>query len=68
MFCRRATGGLVRIRQRVRERYCEARFDKLNDVADWAEQYRMIRAVTPNSLEEYLSELQARQKKRGRRK
>lgn len=31
--------GLVRIRQEGRERYCEAQFQKLRQVADWTEQY-----------------------------
>src|SRR6188474_1047793 len=32
--------GLVNIRQQGRERYCEAKLEKLSDVSDWVEQYR----------------------------
>lgn len=34
--------GLIQIEQKGRERYCEARIENLNDVADWVEQYRKI--------------------------
>jgi DNA-binding transcriptional ArsR family regulator len=32
--------GLVVIRKRGRERYCEVQLDKLNEVSTWVEQYR----------------------------
>jgi len=31
---------LLTIRQKGRDRYCEANFKKLHEVADWVEQYR----------------------------
>jgi DNA-binding transcriptional ArsR family regulator len=34
--------GLVIIIPQGRERYCEARFDRLNEVNDWIEQYRQL--------------------------
>ena len=34
--------GLVVVIPQGRERYCEARFDKLNEVTDWIEQYRQL--------------------------
>ena len=34
--------GLVVIIPQGRERYCEARFDRLNEVTDWVEQYRQL--------------------------
>lgn len=34
--------GLVVVIPQGRERYCEARFDKLNEVNDWLEQYRQL--------------------------
>ena len=34
--------GLVIVIPQGRERYCEARFDKLNEVNDWLEQYRQL--------------------------
>jgi len=47
--------GLVDIQQQGRERYCEVRLERLNEVSDWVEQYRKL-------LEIYLSELQAKEK------
>jgi len=32
--------GLIVIRQKGRERYCEAKLQTLNEVSDWVEQYR----------------------------
>lgn len=32
--------GLIVIEQQGRERYCQAKLDKLREVTDWAEQYR----------------------------
>jgi DNA-binding transcriptional ArsR family regulator len=60
--------GLVVIRQQGRERLCEARLDKLNEVTDWVEQYRKIWTARLDALEEYLSELQAKEKKHGRKR
>jgi len=34
--------GLVVVIPQGRERYCEARFDKLNEVTEWVEQYRQL--------------------------
>ena len=34
--------GLVVIIPQGRERYCEVRFDKLNEVSDWLEKYRQL--------------------------
>jgi len=34
--------GLVSVKQQGRERYCEAKLNKLNEVADWAQQYRQM--------------------------
>ena len=46
--------GLVNIRQQGRERYCEAKLDKLNEVSDWVEQYRKIWTEKMGALEEYI--------------
>ena len=32
--------GLISIRRKGRERYCDAKLDKLNEVADWVDQYK----------------------------
>lgn len=50
--------GLVVIRQRGRERYCEARLEKLAEVRDWVEQYREFWNRNLDSLETYLEQLQ----------
>ena len=41
--------GLVRIRRQGRERYCEARLDQLNEVADWVRRYKETRKARPGS-------------------
>jgi len=55
--------GLVVIRQQGRERFCEARLDKLNEVSDWVEQYREFWNKKLDALEVYLAELQSIDKK-----
>lgn len=50
--------GLVEIRQHGRERYCEARLDKLNEVTDWVSRYQQIWEERFNRLDELLQELQ----------
>eukprot|EP01034_Spumella_vulgaris_P003512 gene3512-4518_t len=45
-----------------RERYCEAKLDKLNEVSDWVEQYRKFWASKLDALEMYLNKIQAEQK------
>jgi DNA-binding transcriptional ArsR family regulator len=51
--------GLVQIRQQGRERYCEAKLEKLQDVSQWIEQYRKIWTERLDALEVYLNKLQA---------
>lgn len=34
--------GLIKITQCGRERYCEARLEKLTEVANWLEQYKQL--------------------------
>ena len=50
--------GLIDMKQQGRERFCEAKLEKLNEVSDWVEQYRKIWEVRFDSLEIYLNELQ----------
>ena len=59
--------GLLEIKQKGRERYCEGRFERLNEVSDWVEQYRQFWEARLDSLEAYLAELQ-KEKKDGKRK
>ena len=60
--------GLIVINQYRRERYCEAKLDKLSEVSDWVEEYRKFWEAKLDSLEDYLNQLQAKKKKHGRKK
>jgi len=57
--------GLVVVRQQGRERYCEARLEKLNEVSDWVEQYQKIWEQRFDRLDEYLNELHKKEKNHG---
>lgn len=57
--------GLVVVQRQGRERYCEARLDKLNEVSDWVEQYRKVWEQRLDRLDDYLSELQKKEKYHG---
>jgi DNA-binding transcriptional ArsR family regulator len=50
--------GLIVIRQEGRDRYCEAKLKKLNEVAEWVEQYKSFWNKKLDSLESYLEEIQ----------
>jgi DNA-binding transcriptional ArsR family regulator len=50
--------GLVRISQKGRERYCEAKLDSLQEVLSWVEQYRQYWEVKLDSLDQYLTDIQ----------
>lgn len=52
--------GLLVINQQGRERYCEAKLEKLNEVSDWVEQYRKFWNAKLDALEIYLEELQSK--------
>lgn len=60
--------GLIVIRQEGRERYCDAQLDKLSEVSDWVKEYRKFWNTKLDSLENYLNELQAKNKKNVKRK
>jgi len=60
--------GLVIIRVKGRERYCEAKLDQLNEVSIWVEQYRKFYEAKLDSLERYLDTLQSKNKKNGKQK
>lgn len=47
--------GLVTIEQRGRERYCEAKLQKLNEVSEWVEQYRVFWNKKLDALEDFLA-------------
>jgi len=57
--------GLLIVRQHGRERYCEVRLDRLNEVAEWVQQSQKTWNQRFDRLDEYLSELQKKEKKHG---
>ena len=59
--------GLLMLKQQGRERYCEARLEKLGEVSEWVEQYKQHFEQKLDSLEKYLDKLQ-KQKKHAKRK
>lgn len=60
--------GLVVVQQQGRERFCEARLEKLAEVSDWVEQYRKIWTARFDSLEDYLKKIQTKKKSYGKKK
>jgi DNA-binding transcriptional ArsR family regulator len=60
--------GLIVMKQQGRERYCEARLDKLGEVTDWIEKYRKIWAARFDSLDDYLQALQSKSSVAGKKK
>jgi DNA-binding transcriptional ArsR family regulator len=50
--------GLIMLRQQGRERYCEVKLDKLNEVSAWIDQYKQYWAKKLDSMEIYLKKLQ----------
>ena len=47
--------GLVTIKQQGRERYCQAKLQKLNEVSEWVEKYRVFWNQKLDALEEFLA-------------
>jgi len=60
--------GLIVIKQQGRERFCEARLDKLNEVSEWVEQYKKFWSAKFDHLEDYLEKIQAKPKKPAKRR
>lgn len=60
--------GLVVVRQEGRERFCEARLQKLEEVSHWVEQYRKFWNEKFDALEAYLDEIQTKEKKQSKSK
>ncbi len=54
--------GLIEVRQQGRERYCEAKLEKLNEVAGWVEQYSKFWNTKLDALEVYLEKIQSEKK------
>ena len=55
--------GLIVVHQKGRERFCEVRLDKLNEVSTWIEQQQKIWEGRLDRLDEYLNELKAKERK-----
>jgi DNA-binding transcriptional ArsR family regulator len=49
--------GLVIVIPQGRERFVEARFDKLEEVSDWIEEYRQIWEARYNRLDDLLEQM-----------
>jgi predicted transcriptional regulator len=49
--------GLVKVRQRGRDRVCEAQLDQLSEVSAWVDQYRQHWESKLDSLETYLEKV-----------
>lgn len=55
--------GLITINQQGRERYCEAKLDKLNEVQTWVDQYKKFWEQKFDNLDKYLIKIQKQSKK-----
>ena len=60
--------GLIVIKQQGRERFYEARLEKLHEISDWVEQYRQFWTERLDALENYLNQIQSKDKKKGKLK
>jgi len=54
--------GLIEIERKGRERYCEAKPEKLNEVTNWIEHYKQIWEARFDALEDYLNKIQSKEK------
>jgi DNA-binding transcriptional ArsR family regulator len=53
--------GLVIVKQRGRDRFCEAQLDQLSEVSVWVDQYRQHWERKLDSLETYIEKLKKEQ-------
>jgi len=49
--------GLIAVKQKGRDRLCEARLDRLGEVSQWIDQYRQHFEQKLDSLEDYIEKL-----------
>ena len=52
--------GLIVIKQKGRERFCEAKLQKLNEVSGWVDQYKQFWNAKLDALENYLADIQTK--------
>jgi len=57
--------GLIDMKQQGRERYCEARLEKLIEVSAWIERCRQFWETKLDSLENFMYEIQTKRNKDG---
>jgi DNA-binding transcriptional ArsR family regulator len=62
------TAGLISRGRAAQWRPCRIQAAPLKEVADWVEEYRMAWEQRLDRLHDYLAEVQAKEKKRGRNK
>lgn len=55
--------GLIVIRQQGRERFCEAKLQRLNEVSEWVERYRVFWTSKLDALEQFLAKEMEAEKK-----
>ena len=55
--------GLIVIKKQGRERYCEAKLERLKEVTDWVDQYRNYWDNKFDSLENYIAKIQKKKRK-----
>jgi DNA-binding transcriptional ArsR family regulator len=60
--------GLVLIRKEGRQRFCEARFEKLDEVTEWISQYRKFWVEKFDTMEKVLQKMKPKNKKNGNKK
>ncbi len=60
--------GLIDVKQQGRERYAEAKLQKLSEVNDWVQQYKQFWEAKLDSLETYLAKLQKERQHGNKRK
>ena len=54
--------GMLEIRKQGRERYCEAKLDTLREISDWVQKYSEFWNQKFDSLENYISKVQTKNK------
>ena len=60
--------GLIIIKKQGRERFCEAKLQKLSEVTNWIEPFRKLWADRFDALDEVLNDLEAKPAKKGRKR
>jgi DNA-binding transcriptional ArsR family regulator len=56
--------GLVTVKQQGRERFCHAELQKLKQVSEWADKYRVFWTKKLDALEDFLEKEQSKKKKK----